>query len=331
MASELNQMADFFMFFVKIALGLVLLALIAFLVFVILMFGIGFYEWKQGKKSKARAEELETLMDEIGESAKRDEKLLQQLKTLKKRAKISQAVAGVFICIAILTTGYAFFKWSLFARNFNSSWPPETIITADGEWEVSRETVNKLFYAVKDGEVEVVEKMLSENPELIYYRWEDFGSIDVLNQALVFHHADVAECFLRHGAKFDSKEQLESGEYSMEQFISYRMSVLSTVGSSEEDNQMLRFMMEHGAQVTFGQESYHPNALFAYISWIDYDEKIGEGEIEIIREMIERGASLTIENMHGQNPLEFFEERVERENQDPQVYHRIQTLLQVAK
>ena len=253
--------------------------------------------------------------------------MLNQLQNLRTKAKYSQISAGVFLSIFILSLGYAYVKW----------WPGlpsplvESIITSDGEWQVSQQTINKLYSSIRYGEVEELEHLLSKNPELIHYRWHDDPSIDILNQALVWYNIDVAKCALRHGAKFDSEEQLQSGRYSIEQFISYKMSVLPIVGAREEDHQMIRFMMEHGAQVTFGQESYHPNALFAYISWIGYSEKLGEEEIEIIQMMIAKGASLTTENMHGQNPLEFFEERVENENQDPQIYHQIRTLLRVEK
>lgn len=174
------------------------------------------------------------------------------------------------------------------------------IQTPDGTRTVYSNVDHSYINAVRDGDIERVNKLLNKYPFLIYedeYLY-DSGSnyTDGLLYATVNGNKELAECLVSHGATYDNGITLENVyyEYTFEYYFS-RLCSNSLTESDKPDSvdEWVQFMIDNGAVVEFTDITNTPNALFCAVEYICNDGVISDEDVRVIEVLIENGARIT--------------------------------------
>lgn len=174
--------------------------------------------------------------------------------------------------------------------------------TPDGYEKVSTKIVSELEESIENGDMENVDVILDEYPELIYYA--DVNHTSFLHKAILSGNVDVAECIIEHGAEFDDEFFLDHliFDYSFE----YYFANLEKGENSDNIYEVVQFMLENGAEVEYEGNNTTPNVLFQAIWWICYDGEISDNDIVLLGLFIDYGASVTETDSTDENVIDYY-------------------------
>lgn len=155
--------------------------------------------------------------------------------------------------------------------------------------------------AIHNTDIVTVEKLLDKYPELVYYK--GINGQSPADEASVTLDINLVQTILDHGGRFDGEFEHSDSiyDYSLEYFFSE----LIGTPSSDAINDMAEFMLNNGAAVEF-DDNTHPNALFRAVWYICADGSIQDTDIDLLRLLIDHGASITESNSY-YTPSEFLQ------------------------
>lgn len=207
----------------------------------------------------------------------------------KKGKKIGYLFLALGV-IFIVFLGYVAF--SIFApEKVNIETPTDVVSILDSN-------IDKLEKYIIEGDVDSLDDLLFEYPELLYYIDKDDDC--VLTKALEIGDLETVECMIEHGIRFDDEIINENDDKNYISIYFYNKRDNYTYGdedtASTEVLEMTKLMIENGASVNFHNNKYEKNALYSALPWICYDEKISEGDIILVNMLIASGISFSHKN-----------------------------------
>ena len=207
----------------------------------------------------------------------------------KKGKKIGYLFLALGV-IFIVFLGYVAF--SIFApEKVNIETPTDVVSILDSN-------IDKLEKYIVEGDVDSLDDLLFEYPELLYYIDKDDDC--VLTKALEIGDLETVECMIEHGIRFDDEIINENDDKNYISIYFYNKRDNYTYGdedtASTEVLEMTKLMIENGASVNFHNNKYEKNALYSALPWICYDEKISEGDIILVNMLIASGISFSHKN-----------------------------------
>lgn len=185
--------------------------------------------------------------------------------------------------------------------------------TPDGNAYVWSNQVKKCFDAVNNDDVEALDKCLEKNPALLYYSNEN--SADILHIAARRNQIDAVKCMIDHGAYFDNGINLSNNyvnlsenriAYSLDYYFFYSKMYYHDDYQEGSSLEMIKLMLDNGAQVNYDGDFENPNALFSALMWATDDEKISDEEIEVFELLLDTEADTKAIHKYGCNLLEAF-------------------------
>lgn len=207
----------------------------------------------------------------------------------KKGKKIGYLFLALGV-VFIVFLGYVAF--SIFApEKVNIETPTDVVSILDSN-------IDKLEKYIIEGDVDSLDDLLFEYPELLYYIDKDDDC--VLTKALEIGDLETVECMIEHGIRFDDEIINENDDKNYISIYFYNKRDNYTYGdedtASTEVLEMTKLMIENGASVNFHNNKYEKNALYSALPWICYDEKISEGDIILVNMLIASGISFSHKN-----------------------------------
>lgn len=207
----------------------------------------------------------------------------------KKGKKIGYLFLALGV-IFIVFLGYVAF--SIFApEKVNIETPTDVVSILDSN-------IDKLEKYIVEEDVDSLDDLLFEYPELLYYIDKDDDC--VLTKALEIGDLETVECMIEHGIRFDDEIINENDDKNYISIYFYNKRDNYTYGdedtASTEVLEMTKLMIENGASVNFHNNKYEKNALYSALPWICYDEKISEGDIILVNMLIASGISFSHKN-----------------------------------
>ena len=207
----------------------------------------------------------------------------------KKGKKIGYLFLALGV-IFIVLLGYVAF--SIFApEKVNIETPTDVVSILDSN-------IDKLEKYIIEGDVDSLDDLLFEYPELLYYIDKDDDC--VLTKALEIGDLETVECMIEHGIRFDDEIINENDDKNYISIYFYNKRDNYTYGdedtASTEVLEMTKLMIENGASVNFHNNKYEKNALYSALPWVCYDEKISEGDIILVNMLIASGISFSHKN-----------------------------------
>lgn len=207
----------------------------------------------------------------------------------KKGKKIGYLFLALGV-IFIVFLGYVAF--SIFAPEKENIETPTDVVS------ILDSNIDKLEKYIIEGDVDSLDDLLFEYPELLYYIDKDDDC--VLTKALEIGDLETVECMIEHGIRFDDEIINENDDKNYISIYFYNKRDNYTYGdedtASTEVLEMTKLMIENGASVNFHNNKYEKNALYSALPWICYDEKISEGDIILVNMLIASGISFSHKN-----------------------------------
>lgn len=211
---------------------------------------------------------------------------------LKKRNKKVSAVlltlSGIIFALLVALALYIFLPRQI------------EIQTPDGTQTVYSNVDHSYINAIRDGNVEKVNKLLNKYPFLIYedkyLYYSGSNYTDGLLYATVNGNKELAECLISHGATYDNGITLENVgyDYTFEYYFGCLQNN-SITDTEQPDNidEWIQFMIDNGAAVEFTDDTDTPNALFCAVEYICDDGVISDEDVRVIDILIANGAKIT--------------------------------------
>ena len=177
-----------------------------------------------------------------------------------------------------------------------------TIQKPDGsEFKIIETEAYAFSNAITNKDIEAVQSLLGKYPDLVYYK--GINGQCAADEASTTLDIGLTRIILDHGGQFDGEFEHRDSIYNYS--LEYFFSTVMGVRSSKEINDMVKFMLDNGAQVNFEDKS-HPNALFRAVWYIVADGSVDDTDIELLQMLIDHGASIS-EKSTDYYPKEFLE------------------------
>ena len=202
--------------------------------------------------------------------------------------------------------------------------PVETVSTPDGEVEIEEGVEGEFYDALFKNDPAGLDALLTDHPYMIYYKNGGIGSM--IDRTAKECSVELVQTALDHGAKFDDPFMLEDNtcKYSMESFFRYVSDRTVKISPNRDVNGIIGGMIENGAAVEFeypeeerilGGENdvikvrdHSPNALFYAAEWVCRDKVFDEKDAELIKMLVDAGASTDEKDTEGHTAKECFED-----------------------
>lgn len=171
----------------------------------------------------------------------------------------------------------------------------EEIETPNGTVKVWESTVEEYLNHVANDNMEEVEKMLKEEPALVFSY--DINHNDILQSAALNGNVEMMELALEYGAEFDNEliYGVMTYDYSIQSYLLHIGRSPKRYDLTDVDVlEVTKFMLENGASIETN-EDLEPNALFYADSWICHDKIISDEDIELVELLHSYGAEYSYE------------------------------------
>ena len=169
---------------------------------------------------------------------------------------------------------------------------------------MTEETAKKLMEIVRSGDKAALEEMLKQEPELLRFAAPNGSSVVLLTA--YYGHAELAEAFVRHGAKLDVFEASATG--NLERVRELVKENAQLVNSFAADGffplglaaffghrTIVEFLLKNGAEVnTAARNAQKVTALHGAVARRD---------VEIVKMLLDRGANANAKQERGFVPL----------------------------
>ena len=175
------------------------------------------------------------------------------------------------------------------------------VYTPEGEATVREMQVKSLELAIGRDEVEELEELLKKKPELLYCTWENQT---VLGRAISAESVNVVEFLLKYGVDVDEVDNLE-----FDTSMTYATRNMQSI-TAEESFEIMNLLMDYGADMNATLGGASPVQYL--ILYIVEDSNVSVEELEMLERFIEEGASLTQEDLGGEDAVDIFETETAR-------------------
>lgn len=177
-------------------------------------------------------------------------------------------------------------------------YPNDKIVvqTPEGEATVREMQAKSFELAIGSDDAEEVEKLLKKNPALLYYTWDN---VLPLGRAISAESVNVVIFLLEYGVDVDQADNLD-----FDTSMTYATRNLQKI-TEEESFEILNLLIDYGADMNETLGGISPVQYL--IRYIVEDSSISAEELKMLENFIEAGASLTQEDLGGEDAIDLFE------------------------
>jgi len=169
---------------------------------------------------------------------------------------------------------------------------------------MTEETTKKLMEIIRSGDKAALEEMLKQEPELLRFAAPNGSSVVLLTA--YYGHAELAEAFVRNGARLDVFEASATGNLErVREFVKENAQLVNSfaadgffpLGSAAffGHRTIVEFLLKNGAEVnTAARNAQKVTALHGAVARRD---------VEIVKMLLDRGANANAKQERGFVPL----------------------------